>query len=667
MLSNTDQLGGDWIQERINSLTYDMTYQSPVEFNEENRYLPQGVTSSPGYIRFSKFPYWREPLNCADVRSTVRSVSILKGVQVGYTTLLESILLYYMGYVKTLPCMFMTADKELAKVRIQNNIIPMLQQSEMMDMLQSADTGNARKSGNTVDLLQWVGGGSLVPFGAVNANKMRSFSIALMLKDEIDGWPVTVGSAAAGGKDGDPDGLSDDRCNGYPDQKKIYRGSTPKILELSKITKAYNEGDQRQYFVPCKHCGELQVIRWSRVDERTGRTTGMVWETDGNRLVKDSVRYLCKFCDGEHFEYDKTRMFATESGAIWKPTNLNAVDPSARSYHLPAMYSPVGFKPWWEQVTEYLNAYDPEHRTVKNMGNYQKFYNNVLGQAFKTGGQKIKYQSVDSKRLGVYRYGEIPNGYAMEHSGGPIVALTCQVDVHKANLAVAVMGWTRNKRCYLIEYKRIEDEDCRLANSPAWDEVRELIHNTWTADNGSEYPIALTLIDAGDGNAEKTVMDFCTSMGNGVYALKGRQKTSRASSLSEFEIAKNLSGQEYVRIATDYYKDFLGPMLRYEWIEGTTLQPDSHFNAPINATKKQLTELTVEERSKKVDDRGNIFMFWKRPEGVNNELWDLLVYGHAAIDILAYDLYVNQWEKDDVDWPEFWNYLEDEHEYFTVK
>ena len=90
---------------------------------------------------------------------------------------------------------------QLAKARIENNFIPMLAQSDMAHIVRSSDEGNSRKTGKTDNHIQFEGGGYLVPFGAINANKMRSFSIAVMLKDEIDAWPDRVG------KDGDPDKL----------------------------------------------------------------------------------------------------------------------------------------------------------------------------------------------------------------------------------------------------------------------------------------------------------------------------------------------------------------------------------------------------------------------------------------------------------------------------
>ena len=260
-MSKLTNIGSDWVIGEIEGLTEAVDHLKPSDFNEANRYLPESVTSIPGYIRYDVNPFMREIIDCFDLDSSVREVNVKKGVQITYTTLLESVMLYYMAHAKTLPLMYMTADKELATARIENNVIPMINQSGFSHIIRSSDEGNTRKTGKTANHLQWEGGGYMVPFGAKNADKMRSYSIAIMLKDEIDAWPDTVG------KDGDPDSLSDDRCSGYWERRKIGRGSTPLIKGKSKIEAAYLRGDQRVYNILCKSCGFPQSLRWETIDK----------------------------------------------------------------------------------------------------------------------------------------------------------------------------------------------------------------------------------------------------------------------------------------------------------------------------------------------------------------------------------------------------------------
>ena len=656
-----DAVGAAWIIDEVEQLTDSIYRVKPSEFNEENRYLPESVTSIAGYLRYAVNPFMREIVDCFDVDNPVREVSLKKGVQITYSTMLESGAFYFMGHVKTLPLMYITADKELAKARIENNFLPMLNHSGFADIIRSSDEGNSRKTGKTADHLQWDGGGYMVPFGAKNADKMRAYSIAVMLKDEIDAWPLTVG------EDGDPDKLTDARCRGYWDRRKIFRGSTPKIKGTSKIEKAYLRGDQRKYIVLCKWCSFPQELRWETVNKDTGVSGGFHWEYDDDgRLVLESVCYCCSNCGKPHYEYDKERLFSESHGAHWKPT-AKSVEPFIRSYHLPAMYSPIGMAPWSALVADYLECFDPVERKVKDIGKYQVFYNNILAEPFEIMGSKIRFTSVSAHRRAVYRLGQIPNNYAKQHSGSPILFLTCQVDVHKKNLAVSVMGWTRDARCYVIDYWRFEvqgdEEDCTELSCPVWGRLRELIEETeYTADDGKKYRIVITLIDAGYSN--DTVTTFCADYDSGVYPILGRDRPAKNQTIKEFAEFTTQSGTIGYRILVDHYKDRLAPVLRREWVEESGMQKTYHFNAPVDITDKQLKELTVETRREKDDGKGNTTYYWYRPGNARNELWDLLGYGHAAVEILAWNICIQHFELEKVDWPQFWNYLESEKLYF---
>lgn len=654
-------IGVDWLDGEVDGLTESMSHLTPSEYNEAERYLPASVTSKPGYIRYAVNPFMREIVDCFDVDSPVREVNVKKGVQITYSTLLESGVLYYADYIGTLPMMYVTADKELAEARIENNFLPMFQQSGKGDIITSSDAGNPRKTGKTKSHLQFAKGAYLVPFGARNADKMRSYSIAIMLKDEVDAWLLTVG------RDGDPDALTDARTDGYTEVAKIFRGSTPLMKGSSVIERNFLRGDQRVYRVLCKSCGFPQALRWSPRKDEDPTKGGFFWETEGGVLLLESVHYRCAECGHAHFEYDKTRLFAEEHGAHWHPTARPAT-PFIRSYHIPALYSPVGMRPWWKCVSDYLEGWDPAARQMVDRGKYQVFYNNVLAEPFEEYGGKIYFTSVSAHRRTVYRLGEIPNKYAATYAGSRVLFLTCQVDVHAKNLAVAVFGWCRDSRPFIVDYWRFEVEgeqdDCSEGSSPVWGRLRELIEETeYTADDGTRYRIALTLIDAGFANA--TVVTFCGQYASGVYPILGRDRPAKNQTIKEFSEFTTQAGTIGYRILVDHYKDRIAPVLRREWTEDAGLQKPYHFNAPIDISDKQLKELTVETRREKVDENGVRTYVWHRPGNARNELWDLYVYGSAGVEILAWAICIQHFELDMIDWPQFWDYIEREKLYFT--
>ena len=105
-------------------------------------------------------------------------------------------------------------------------------------------------------------------------------------------------------------------------------------------------------------------------------------------------------------------------------------------------------------------------------------------------------------------------------------------------------------------------------------------------------------------------------------------------------------------------------MLRREWVEDAGQQKRYHFNAPVDLGDKELKELTAEVRREKQDENGNVSYYWHRPGNARNELWDLLVYGNAAVEIIAWSICIQHFELETIDWPQFWDYIEQEKPYF---
>jgi len=101
-MAELDRIGIDWMIEEVQNIVDEIIHVTPSAFNEENRFLPDSVTAYSGYIRYSLTPYLREIVDCFDVDNDIREINIMKGVQVGYTSILESAMLYFMAHVKSI-------------------------------------------------------------------------------------------------------------------------------------------------------------------------------------------------------------------------------------------------------------------------------------------------------------------------------------------------------------------------------------------------------------------------------------------------------------------------------------------------------------------------------------------------------------------------------------
>lgn len=649
----------EWLACEFEGLTTKIEVLTPSNWAEAKRYLPPSVTALAGYYRFEVAPYMREIVDCLAVESPIRHVSLKKGVQIGATVgILENAIGYYIDHVKTAPMMLVTADAELAKLRVESYITPMLQHSDLDHLIRSSDEKRTRKTGFTDKKLEWEGGGFLVPFGAQNANKLRSLSIQILLRDEVDGWPLQVG------RDGDPMKLSEDRTAGYQGSRKIADISTPLIKGVSQIDKQFKLGDQRYYLVDCLECGHSQQIRWRGVDDN-GEPFGIVWETKNKRLVPGSVRWLCAECKHPHTNDDKTRLLDPKNGAKWKPT-AEPSTPERRSYQISALYSPVGMQTWDACVLKWMDAWDDETDRPKDIGNLQVFYNNILGESFTLKGEQVRMQNVSPHRREAYAFGEIPNKFAEEHCGSPILLLTCAVDVHAANLAVGVVGWTKDRRSFLIDYWRFEGDTEQLDDPGTWGKLRKLIEEKqYTADDGKIYRIELTLIDS--GYRADQVYNFAAEYEVGVYPCKGRPAPAKTATVKEFHEFQTPMGTTAYGIVVDFYKDRWAASLRRPW-SGQGAMSIGHFNAPRDITDKQLKELTVEVKREKIDKASGkrLGFEWHRPQGAANELWDILVYNNAGLDLIAWNVCRGQLEMDFVNWPAFYDVAISQEPYFTT-
>jgi phage terminase large subunit GpA-like protein len=643
-------VGEEYVISRLLDLTDDIRQLSPVEYSEENRYLPPSVTQFPGYIDFDLTPHLIEPLECMDVRSPIREGCFMKGHQIGASTILESTQFYFSAHIKTVPIMYVTADRELAASRLELNFIPMFSQSGM-NIFQTGDEGNTRKTGKTRERLQWIGGGYMVPFGAKNADKMRQFSIAVLVMDEVGAWTDL--------KDGDPVELLKDRTSGFEGVNKILIVSTPTIEGSCKMFKQFIRGDQRVYKFRCLDCGYPQQMRWSGTNRETGKGYGFYWDyTSEGQLDESTVRYLCRNCGRPHLEDEKYK-FITKESCFWDPT-ATAVGPNIRSWHAPSFISRI--QPWYKHVYKWLSAVDAKSGRVKDTSAMQVFYNNVLGWPWRVEGGRVRFTSVSAHRRMFYRKGEIPNREIEQHCITGVLFLTMTVDVHKAHLNVAIWGWTAGDgfgfNPWLIDYFQILDDSevgFESIDAPGWGELAEIIDNrSWKSDDGKEYRLIVSLIDS--GYAESVVVDFCRQWAGGVWPIKGDNQTLTTKGIKSFSASKTKTGELLYVITVNHYKDRIAPVLRRTWRPDEGIQRPYTFNAPVDMTDDELKELTREYKIEKKFPNGRKVYEWHRPHGADNELWDLIVYGHASVEIIAQRICMEEYELDAVDWQRFWDY-----------
>lgn len=658
-LVNIDSVGAEWLCEQIDTLTEEVEHATPVGFNEEFRYLSRGETPMSGLMDFSLTPYWIKPLNQLDPYDPTREVWIKKGVKTSFnTTPIEGGLLYFAAHLRAFHGGFVTADKELAQSRMETHVIPMFQNSGFGDIFRSADADTSSKTGKTKKLLQWLGGGSLTPEGAKNADKFRMYLWMWMWLDEMDSWPQTIG------KDGDPVRLVMSRAETFWNMRKIVGGSTPLLKGSSHIDRHFQRGNEQRYECRCLKCGYPMWLKWRHDDiNNSAIPRGLIWEykTDSDFYDPKSVRYECWNCGHGHVEHDKER-FINKDNADWVATS-EPVEEHIESYHIPALLS--RFKHWSDHVATWHEAFTKNEK-VKSQDNLQVFYNNVLGESFEVIGVKLSTAAAYSHRREFYHSGQILNDEIEKYCQSPVMFVAMTVDVQGRFLSVATWGVTVGGNSFLIDYKKLKDssppdieDPCCDVDSPVWHELRAIIDNPecYISDDHKTYPIAITLIDSGWGKSEPAVAEFCSEWSRGVYPIKGDSHSYKRIA-SFYEYKTSLKNPAYM-LAVEHYKDRMAPVLRRRWEPSDGDQKRFTVNFPVDMSNAAMKELTVEYKREERKG-GRIVAVWHRPSGARNELWDLLIYLQAAIEILAYNTCRGNLEMDETDFIEFWRYVEEE-------
>ena len=341
------------------------------------------------------------------------------------------------------------------------------------------------RDGNNKILHKRFPGGHLTIVGANAPSGLASRPIRLLLCDEVDRYPFSAGA------EGDPVNLARKRTVTFWN-RKIVLVSTPTNKGASRIEAAYQESDQRRFWVPCPECGTEQVLTWSQVR----------WDkaTDGSHLP-DTARYHCAQCDAVW--RDETRWAAISKGR-WiaeQPFSGTA------GFHLNEIYSP-----WvrlYAMAKTFLSARAGGDEMMKS------FINTSLGETWMESGEAPDWQRLLGQKE-EWRSGTVP-------AGG--LFLTAGADVQKDRIEVDVWAWGRGLQSWLIDHIVIEGGP---GDPACWQKLSDLLGQTWAHPSGQYLTIARLAIDT--GYETSAVYAWARKVGFGQVApVKGLEGFNRAS------------------------------------------------------------------------------------------------------------------------------------------
>ena len=624
-----------WVFNRIDNLPQEQLRLLVSEWAAKNRVIPEGLSPFPGPWRNDVTPYLIEIMDCFSESSPVRKVAIMKGTQLGLTTgILENDIGYIIDHAPA-PTMFITGDQQMAEASIEIKIDKMLDSAGLSKKIFSqSENKQGKKTGNTKKKKEFPGG-FLLAVGPNSGSKLRSFSVKNLLFDEIDAYPLQTGN------EGDPIKIAEKRTDSFELTRKILYISTPLEKESSKINYLFGRGDQRFYFVPCIKCGHLQTLEFGQLK----------FEKDKKgSLIIDSVHYECIKCKAKWKNYNKVDFLAMESGAKWKPTGIPKEE-GLRSYHINALYSPVGMKSWESICNEFISAQD-------DIMELKTFTNTVLGLPWEDQHHAPRPDSIMSNQGG-YDRGMVPKEAHF---------ITLGADVQGDRIECEVVAWSKYFESWSIDYKVFHVENDKLiknggpgaedGESQVWSELYNYITSEFPIFGGGVMNLEIALIDS--GYVTDTIYDFCSQFDGGVFPIMGDKYKKSHSVFTPRQVKEyNLTRFD---LQTDHLKTQIYKNLRKEIIidkNNDRVYPRGYCHFPPDYGRKYFDQLTAEVRKIEKQKNGVASKVWyELPPGRRNEALDCRVYAMAGVYIYAAMITESVYEEEGIDWPQFWGYCE---------
>lgn len=566
------------------------------EWSDRYRRLSQRASAEPGPWRTSRTPYLRAIMDCLSSSSPIERVVFMKGAQIGATEAGNNWLGYIMHQAPG-PVMAVAPTVELAKRGSKQRLDPLIEESPALRGLVAP--ARSRDSGNTV-LSKDFPGGVLILTGANSAAGLRSMPVRYLFLDEVDAYPPDADG------EGDPVGLAIKRTATFA-RRKVFMVSTPTIAGVSRIEAAYEESDQRRYFVPCPECSEMQVLRWQQVQWPKGEP--------------DKARYACEHCGA--LIPNERKGWMLEHGE-WRATAEG--DGKTAGFHLSALYSPPGWYGWPDAARDFLAA-------GKNPNRLKVFVNTVLGETFRESGEAPDWQRLYERRED-YPIGRIPAG---------ALYLTAGADVQKDRIEVEVVGWGRRQESWSIEHRVLHGDPTQ---SRLWGELTAVLNQAYENDAGGVLHIGKLAIDTG-GHWTTEVYSWVSRQPPGrVMAVKGVDTTSYALGAAAY-VEVNQAGRKLRRgarlwpVGVSLLKSQLYGWLRQDAPLDGEPAPDGFCHFP-RYPEEYFKQLTAERLVRRQNRNGFVKLEWELTRD-RNEALDMRLYAMAA----AIAARVDRWAETD--------------------
>lgn len=576
------------------------------EFCEKNLILPREVTNEHGYYSCKKTPYLREIMDRMHPNDPCNKVVFWSGTQLGKTQGLFNIIGYYM-YNDPCGILFGFSNDGEKKKMVSSRLDPIFNANKWIsDLIVSSNGG---KTGNTLHMKIFKGG-FLTIASAQSPASFRSMPTRVVLLDEIDAYPDNASG------EGDIVSLAMKRTSTFGDMYKMYLSSTT-TDKRSKIMAEYENTNKKKYYVPCPHCGKMQLLDWERFS----------WNVDGTKI--SDVHMVCEECGYHIHNEDKVTMLPNGK---WIATNDTPTAANAEGFWLSGLYAPLGWQSWTKCVTEYVEAVNS-----RNDAKLSSFYNCILALPYETDKDVPKKERLYNEAKGSnYSRGEVKD---------EVVFITSGSDVQKDRIETEVVGWTRLGRCVSIDTYQFYCEKSmttRDIESKCWSEYQsEILDGVWTKRNGDRISTVINGLDRSYNTPTVNAFWAAYNQPERFVLIRGNDKLKdRVSAMKEYKPGKKVDYHKkrkkalnnnivengkyrYIEAGVSVLKQEVYSLLRTEDNPQHTIRNINEF--PNDYDEEYFAQLTAEVMTIN-PSTGN--MIWKKMRD-RNEVLDMHVYNYA--------------------------------------
>lgn len=561
--------------------------------------------AEPGQYRTSRTPYAREPMRCLSPAHPCKRVITMVASQLMKT----QIGLNWMGgliHMAPSNILALLPSLGLAK-RVSSRISKTIKATPVLR--ERVASSRSRDSRNTMDTKEFEGG-SLYVTTAGSAANLAELSARYIYGDEVDRWEVDVGD------EGDPIELAETRGSTFGRNAKFYFSSSPTIKGASRIADLFESSDQRYYYVPCPHCGHMQMLEWEN----------LLYSADFSL-----VHYKCAAsgldCDVLIEEHFKGQMLAKGE---WRSHTQG--DGETVGFHLNALYSPPGWMDWRSLAKQFEKA--KKAQAKGDLEPMQVFYNTRLAKVWDSAQEQTKASVlIERARREGFSLGAVP---------AAVMMITGSVDVQADRLEFMAMGWGVGMERWVIDHRVIAGDP---SDERTWAVLDELLKERYRHPCGVGLGILAVAVDSG-GHHTDEVYQFCrVRRWRNIFAIKGASKPGKpviAQRPSMVDVTwkgqTERGGAELWFVGTDTAKDWIYNRYPFESGPGAL-----HF---ANDLPDEFFAQCVAERKVAKYVRGHKRIEWIKGKAERNEALDLMVYNLAMAHYLGINRYQeHDWER----------------------